>query len=327
MRALVGGVRPDWEAREVEVPTPGPGQALIRVHAAGVNRADLYMLEGSYNPNSKTAAVFTAGLELAGEIAQVGDGVTSVRVGDRVCGAGLGAFADYAVLDARHVIAVPESLSWIDAAALPVGLATEHDALVTQAGFAEGQSVLVVGATTAIGLIAIQLAKALGASVVAATTTSADKIPALTQAGADVVINTSTDNLVEAVMAATNDAGADVVLDHVGGSLFADALAATRIKGTVINIGRLGGAQSTIDLNTLAFRRLRVVGTTFSVRTADEMAAVCAALQPGVMTAVADGRIRPVIDQVFRFEDAQKAAGHLRNGRTVGKTVLTIERK
>jgi NADPH:quinone reductase len=328
MRALVGGVSPDWEAREVDVPTVGPGQVLIRVHAAGVNRADLYMLEGSYNPNSKTADVFTAGLELAGEIARLGDGVPpSVRVGDRVCGAGLGAFADYAVLDARHVIAVPEALSWTDAAALPVGLATEHDALVTQGGFVEGQSVLVVGATTAVGLIAIQLAKALGASVVAGTTTSADKIPALTEAGADVVINTSTDNLVEAVMAATGGAGADVVLDHVGGQLFADALAATRIRGTVINIGRVGGTQSTIDLNTLAFRRLRVIGTTFSVRTADEMAAVCAALQPDVMTAVADGRIRPVIDQVFAFEDAQQAADHLRNGRTVGKTVLAIEQK
>jgi NADPH:quinone reductase-like Zn-dependent oxidoreductase len=283
------------------------------------------MLEGSYSPDAKTGAVFTAGLELAGEIAVVGDGVSTVRVGDRVCGAGLGAFADYALLDARHVIPIPATLAWTDAAALPVGLATEHDALVTQAGFVAGQSVLVVGGSTAIGLIAIQLAKVLGASVVAATTTSADKAPVLLAAGADVFIDTATGNLAEAVAAATGGVGADVVLDHVGGQVFADALTATRVKGTVVNIGRLGGPLATIDLNTLSFRRIRVLGTTFSVRTPDEMAQVCAALRPGVMAAVADGRVRAVIDRVYAFDDAQKAADHLRTTGTVGKTVLTME--
>ena len=324
MRALLGGAAPEWEEREVDVPTPAPGQVLIRVHAAGLNRADLYMLEGSYNPNSKTSSVFTAGLELAGKIAAVGDGVSGVAVGDRVCGAGLGAFADYALLDARHVIAVPRSLSWTDAAALPVGIATEHDALVTQGGFTAGQSVLVIGGTTAIGLIAIQMAKALGASLVAATTTSAAKVAALTAAGADVAIDTSVKDLAEAVAAATNGAGIDVVLDHVGGQLFADALTASRIGGTVVNIGRLGGPQSTIDLNTLSFRRLRVVGTTFSVRTPVELASVCAAVRPQVMPAVADGRIRPVVDRVFDFGDATKAADYLRTNQAVGKLVLRV---
>src|SRR5438876_10543163 len=119
MRALVGGVAPDWEAREVDVPAAGPGQLLVRVRAAALNRADLYMLEGSYSPNTKTSNVYTAGLEMAGEVAAIGADVTSVAVGDRVCGAGLGAFGEYTVLDHRHAIAVPESLSWSDAAALP----------------------------------------------------------------------------------------------------------------------------------------------------------------------------------------------------------------
>jgi NADPH2:quinone reductase len=327
MRALVGGAGPDWQVRELDVPAPGPGQVLIAVRAAGLNRADLYMLEGSYNPNSKTSAVYTAGLELAGEVAAVGQGVTGVSVGERVSGAGLGAFADYALLDARHLIAVPESLAWTDAAALPVGLATEHDALVTQGGFRSGQSVLVVGATTAIGLIAVQLAKAFGAALVAATTTSADKTSALTAVGADIVINTTTDNLAEKVSAATSGSGVDVVLDHVGGQLFADAFAATRVGGTVINIGRLGGALSTIDLNALSFRRLRVWGTTFSVRTPDELAAVCAALRLQVLPAVADGRIRAVVDRVFSFDDAHKAADYLRNNQAVGKVVLQMAEK
>ncbi len=327
MLALVGGTAPDWEVREVDVPTAGAGQVLIRVHAAGLNRADLYMLEGSYNPNSKTSNVFTAGLEMAGEIVAVGDGVDSVEVGDRVGAAGLGAFAEYAVQDARHVIAMPDSLSWIDAAALPVGLATEHDALVTQGGFAPGMSVLIVGATTAIGLVAVQMAKALGASMVAATTTSEGKKGALTKAGADVVINTTSVNVAEAILAATGGIGADIVLDHVGGQLFADTFMATRLGGTVVNIGRLAGPQSTIDLNALSFRRLRVLGTTFSVRTPDELASVCRAVEPEILPAISDGRIRPVVDRVFEFDDAIKAAEYLRSNQAVGKIVLMVGEK
>jgi NADPH:quinone reductase len=325
MRAFLGGTGPDWEFRQVEVPTPKPGQILIRVYAAGLNRADLYMLEGSYSPNSRTSNAFTAGLELAGEVAAVGAGVQNIAVGDRVSGAGLGAFAEYATLDHRHAIALPDTLSWTDAAALPVGLATEHDALVTQGRFTPGQSVLVVGATSAIGLIAVQMAKALGASLVAATTTSEAKKAALTDLGADVVINTTTDNVAQAVNAATRGTGVDVVLDHVGGQLFADTLAATRVAGIVVNIGRLGGAQATIDLNELSFRRLRVCGTTFSVRTPDELADVCTALVPEVMPAVADGRIRPIVDRVFAFDDALKAAEYLRTDQAIGKVVLEME--
>ena len=324
MLALVGGAGPDWEVREIDVPTPSAGQVLVRVAAAGLNRADLYMLEGSYNPNSKTSNVFTAGLEMAGEVVAVGDGVDSVKVGDRVGAAGLGAFAWYAVQDARHVIAMPESLSWTDAAALPVGLATEHDALVSQGGFVRGMSVLIVGATTSIGLIAVQMAKALGASLVAATTTSEDKKAALTAAGADVVIDTNTESLADAILPSTNGSGVDIVLDHVGGQLFADSFMVTRLGGTVVNIGRLAGPQSTIDLNALSFRRLRVLGTTFSVRTADELASVCSALTPQILPAVADGRIRPVVDRAFAFDDALKAAEYLRSNQAVGKIVLTV---
>lgn len=324
MSALVGGVGPDWEVRDVGVPAAAAGQVLVRVRAAALNRADLYMLEGSYSPNSKTSNVFTAGLEMAGEIVAVGDGVDSVKVGDRVGAAGLGAFAEYGVQDARHVLAMPDSVSWIEAAALPVGLATEHDALVTQAGFAPGMSVLIAGATTAIGLIAVQMAKALGASMVAATTTSEDKKAALTKAGADVVINTRSESLADSIILATNGIGVDVVLDHVGGQMFADTFPVTRIGGTIVNIGRLAGPQSTIDLNALAFRRLRVLGTTFSVRTPDELASVCSALTPAILPAVADGRIRAVVDRVFEFDDAIKAADYLRTNQAVGKVVLTL---
>ncbi|MEU1166335.1 zinc-binding dehydrogenase [Streptomyces sp. NPDC005921] len=323
MRALMGGAGPEWEARDVAVPEPGPGQIRVRVRAAAVNRADLYMLQGTYNPRAKTSDLFTAGLELAGEVDAIGTGVPYTAVGDRVMGVTLGAFAPYALVDHRHVIAVPESLSWTDAAALPVALATEHDAL-TQAGFGLKDSVLVVGATSSVGLIGVQLAKALGAAKVIATTTSDGKAETLRAIGADVVVNTASENLAEAVAAANDGAGADLTLDHVGGRLFADTFLATRIGGTVVNVGRLAGAESTIDLDQLSFRRLRIIGTTFSVRTPDELADVCAALMTDVVPAVEEGRIRAVVDSVFAFDDAKAAADRMRSDKAVGKIVLEL---
>lgn len=195
MRAWVGGLGPDWESRDVEIPAPRPGQILVRVRAAALNRADLYMLEGAYNPNTKTSNVYTAGMELAGEVEAVGEGVRAPAVGERVMGSTLGAFAPHAVLDHRHAIPVPDSLDWTEAASLPVGVSTEHDALVTQAGFKPGDSVLVVGASSSVGIVGVQLAKALGAGLVLATTTSPEKAAALSEAGADVVVDTNAEDL------------------------------------------------------------------------------------------------------------------------------------
>ncbi|MFF3376610.1 zinc-binding alcohol dehydrogenase family protein [Streptomyces sp. NPDC002680] len=323
MRALMGGAGPEWDVRDVPVPTPGPGQIRVRVRAAAVNRADLYMLQGTYNPRARTSDLFTAGLEFAGEVDEIGADVPHRAVGDRVMGVTLGAFAPYAFVDHRHVITVPESLSWTDAAALPVALATEHDALA-QGGFGLRQSVLVVGATSSVGLIGVQLAKALGASQVVATTTSAGKADALKSLGADLVVNTASENLAEAVAAVTGGAGADLTLDHVGGRLFADTFLATRVGGTVVNVGRLAGPESTIDLNQLSFRRLRVLGTTFSVRTPDELADACAALASDVVPAVEEGLVRAVVDRVFAFDDAKSAADHMRSNTAVGKIVLEV---
>ncbi len=324
MVALVGGVGPQWERREIDVPVPRPGQLLVRVRAAGLNRADLHMLRGTYNPTASTLRTFTAGLELAGEVAVVGAGVEGFEVGDRVMGTTLGAFAPFALVDHRHVIPVSAALSWTDAAALPVGLTTEHDALVTQAGFEAGQHVLITGATSGVGLVGVQLAKALGASSVTATTTSPSKTDALLHAGADHVVDTTESRLSDSVAALTGGAGVDVTLDHVGGDLFAELLSATRSLGTIVNIGRLGGSSATVDLDQLAFRRLRVIGTTFSIRTAEERGQVFAALRADVLPALADGRILPIVDSVFTFDDAQFAADRAGSNEAIGKIVIEM---
>lgn len=321
MSALIGRAGESWRLERVPVPDLWPGQALVRVRAAGVNRADLSMLDGTYLTSLDAPVDYPAGLELAGEIAAVTDEVQGLAVGDRVMGTTLGAFADFAVVNHRHLIPVPDGVPWEAAGALPVGLTTEHDAL-KQAGFEPGQTVLVVGATSGIGLIGVRLAKTLGAAMVIATTSSAGKADTLRAAGADVVIDTGTQDLAETVRSATAGVGADVALDHVGGPLFAEVLAAIKLQGTVINIGRVGGTAATIDLDTLSFRRIRVIGTTFSTRSDDERAAVAAALEPEVMGLVSAGSVRPTVDEVIPLVQADRALERLRANDVIGKLVL-----
>ncbi|AZG46031.1 zinc-binding dehydrogenase [Gordonia insulae] len=322
MRALIGGLGSDWKMTDTDLPALRLGAVRVRVVAAAMNRADLYMLEGTYSPNAKTSDVYTAGMEFAGIVETSSPMAPHLPVGTRVMGVTLGAFADYALCHPGTLLPIPDDLSFSDAATLPVGLATEHDALVTQAGFSAGGTVMIVGGTTAIGLVGIQLAKALGAATVIATTTSESKRVALVEAGADVTVNTSTEDLAEVTLAATAGSGVDITLDHVGGDLFAQLPAATAVGGTIVSIGRLAGPVAALDLDQVAFRRQRVIGTTFSVRTPDELAEVCAALQPEVIDAVADGRITPRRDRSFPPEDHLTAANRLRGNEALGKIVF-----
>lgn len=321
IRALLGGSGSEWTYGELPAPTAVEGQVLIRVRAAGLNRTDLYMLEGAYNNVSAHGTVYLAGREGAGVVEAVGDGVGGVAVGDRVMFAANGTFADLVVCDHRHVIPVPERLSWVEAASLPIALGTEHDAL-QQVGFRAGQHVLVLGATSSVGLIGVQMAKALGAESVIATTTSAAKADVLSALGADVVVNTREQSFVKATLDATGGRGVDIVLDHLAGQPLADALSATRIGGALINIGRLAGRRSTLSVDELSFRRIRLIGTTFSVRSAEQRAAVYRALDAEVLPAVERGTIRPVIDRTYSPDLATHAAAHMRSNTAIGKIVF-----
>lgn len=325
MRSLFGGLASDWVLKpDTAIPALRLGAVRVRVMVAALNRADLYMLKGTYNPRLKPGDVYPAGMEFAGVVETSSPLAPSMPVGTRVMGVTMGAFADYALCDPRMLLPIPQGMSFEEAACLPIALATENDALVTQAGFKAGQSVLIVGGTTSIGLLAIQLAKVLGASTVVATTTSEDKRSALLDAGADVAINTATESLVDAVRAATGGKGVDVTLDHIGGALFGSLPAATKIQGTIVNIGRLAGPATNLDLDEVSFRRQRLIGTTFSIRTPEELGQVCMALHIEVMPAVAAGKFSPRIDSIHPVEEALPAANRLRDNAALGKILLSF---
>ncbi|KJF24377.1 alcohol dehydrogenase [Rhodococcus sp. ACPA4] len=321
MTALFGGQGPDWVAREVPVPEPGPGQVLVRTHAVALNNADPQMLAEFDTPGSDNA--YVAGYEFAGDIAALGPGTHNLTVGDRVMGTAPSSFAQFVLADYRHVIAMPDNLEYNETTALPTALLTEHGALML-AGYTPGQTVLITAATSGIGLLGVQIAKALGAAAVIGTTRSADKEDVLIKAGADTVVVTTNRNLTDAVLEATEGRGVDVVLDHAGGQTLAACLPATRDGGHLVNIGRLDAAQSTIDLDALSYRHLHLHGASFGFGRAEELGNVIAALADEVMPAVADGRIRPVIDSIYPFAEAADAAHRMRSGNTVGKIVMPM---
>ncbi|KAF0846687.1 quinone oxidoreductase family protein [Nocardia caishijiensis] len=323
MRALVSGIGPDWVLREVPRPQPKPGQILIRNLAAATNNADLPMLAAADPTHGGHGNEFIAGFEYAGDVVALGDGVHSWRIGDQVMGSIPSSFADYVVADQRFVLPRPDGLDPAVACALPTGLLTEHGALAV-AGFTAGQSMLITGASTGIGLIGVQLAKALGASHVIGTTRTAAKRELLAEAGVDTVIVTDEQDLTEATLDATDRQGVDVVLDHIAGPTFAHCLPATKVDGHVVNIGRLAGPAATIDLDALSYRHLTVHGVSFGFTRDQEMADVIAALLPEVIPAVARGQIRPVIDRTVDLAEFRQAADRLRSGEAVGKIVIRM---
>jgi NADPH:quinone reductase-like Zn-dependent oxidoreductase len=323
MTALFGGTGPDWTTRQVPVPQPGPGQIVVRARAVALNNADASMLAATDPTSGGTGKEYQAGYEFGGEVTAVGDDVDAPAVGERVMGTTPGSFAQYVLADHRHVLPVPDELAYEVACALPTGLLTEHGAL-TAAGFQAGQSVLITGATSSIGLIGVQIAKALGAGQIIATTRSAAKRDLLVQAGANTVVVTGEQDLIETVLDATGGEGVDVALDHVGGPTFAACLPATKIDGAVVNIGRLDTASSTIDLDALSYRHLRVAGLSFGFTRAAELGAVIATAGERLLAAVADGRVRPLVDTTFSFDTADKAAERLRSHQAHGKIILTV---
>lgn len=306
---------------DVPAPTLGAAQLLVQVRAAGVNRADLAVTAGTYH-GREPGGRFVAGSELAGEVLAVGPSVDGWHVGDRVMAMGAG-FAEQAVVHVSVAVPVPAELDDATAGALPVALATMHDALVTNGRCEPGQHVVVNGASSGVGVVGVRMALQLGAASVIGTSRSADKRRQLADLVADDrFVAVAPDDLVARARDLTDGRGVDVIVDNVGASALADNITAAAVCGRIVQVGRLGGRHATIDLDELARKRIALVGVTFRTRTAAERAAVVAAAWADLATAVGSGAVVPVVHATYPLEDVAGAHEALAQDRHIGKLVI-----
>ena len=305
---------------EVAVPMPGPGQLLVRLHAAGLNRGEF--LPGGLQ--AKGGAAKPAGIEGAGTVAALGQGVSGWQPGDRVMGRCPGAFAEFALMDGREAMPVPASLGFEQAAALPLTFLVVHDMLLSQGRLRAGDWLLVTGVSSGVGVAALQVAKALGARVIG-TSGSADKLARLAPLGLDLGLATRAPDFHAAVMAATGGRGVNLVVNTVGGSVFAESLRCLAFEGRLATVGYVDGVLSApIDLQALHAKRLTLFGVSNKLRDADQRAAGVPAFVSDLMPAFADGRIVPLVDRVFPFAQLPAAKAHMEANQHLGKIVLTM---
>jgi len=309
-----------------KVPVPDRGEVLMRVRAAGVNRGDLYQTRGEYS--APPGASDIPGLEVAGEIAALGEGVSGWQVGERI-GALLagGGYAEFAVAPEGQCLSVPAGLSMVEAAALPEVAFTCWTTIVEQGRLAQGETILIHGGGSGIGTFAIQLARMLGAQVIV-TAGSDEKCVRCLELGAHRAINYRSEDFVPAVMAATDSKGCHVVLDMVAGDYVARNIGVLAARGRHVTIGVMGGTHSaTIPMNLVLSRQLTLSGSTLRGRSADEKRRLRDELLRRVWPWVGAGRIRAVIHATYALEEAGYAQSALESGRHFGKIVLDLSRR
>ena len=323
MRAAVvtaEGVR----VQDMPRPTPGPEEVLVRVRAATLNRADLGVAAGGAH-GAMGGPGTILGLDFAGEVAAVGSAVKGVKPGDRVTASGAGGYAEYAVADMARVLPVPDrNMSWEQAATLPVALATMHDALVVNGRLAKGESVMILGASSGVGIMGMQIAKFMGASLVVGTSTDAGRRARLKEFGADVAVNTRDADWAVQVLAATGGKGVNLVVDQVSAATINAAMRCTAITGRIVNVGRLGGSKGEFDFDLHANRRIAYIGVTHRTRSRDEIRAEYAAMKRDLWDAVQEGRFSIPIDKVFPLDEAVEALAYMKANRHFGKIALAI---
>jgi len=331
MRAVVitshGGVDGIGVLEVESPPTPVADRVRVRVHAAGLNRADILQRRGLY-PAPPGYPQNIPGLEFAGKVESIGDAVRTWKVGDRVFGiiAG-GAQAELVVVPESNLARIPHELDWVEAGAMPEVFITAHDALFTRAGLHMGERVLIHAAASGVGTAAIQLGHASGATVygTSRTTEKLERIREL-NLGLDtsVAVGDTPAKFVEAVQKWTNGAGVDVILDLVGGNYFSANLDALASRGRLICVGTMAGAKSEIDLGLLLRKRANIIGTMLRGRSIEEKAEATRLFASSVLPLVSRGAIRPVIDGVYPVDEIRDAHQRLESNASFGKIVLTF---
>ncbi len=307
--------------REAPVPAPGPGKVLVEVVAAGINRPDCIQRAGLYPPPPGETAV--PGLEIAGRIVALGEGVNGLAIGDEICAlVGCGGYAEYALADAALCLPRPKPLSLIEAAGVPETFFTVYDNIFTRGALKAGESFLVHGGSSGIGSTAIQLAKKFGATVFA-TAGSAEKVDFCLKLGADAAINYREQDFVAEVKALTAKKGVDVILDMVGGSYLQKNLSALAPDGRLVQIAFLQGSKvKDFDFMLLMLKRLTMTGATLRSRPLAAKTAIAAALREKVWPLLDSGEVKPILHASFPLEDARAAHELMESSAHLGKIVL-----
>lgn len=311
------------QARTTPVPNTGPGEVLIKVHAAGVNRPDVIQRAGKYPMKPGMSPI--PGLEVAGEVVAIGDGVTGFAIGDKVCAlTNGGGYAQYCVAPAGQTLPIPSGLDWVRAAAIPETFFTVWANLFGIGAAAKGQRALIHGGTSGIGTTALMLCKEFGVQAFA-TAGSAAKCQAIRDLGGEA-INYKEQSFLSAVKEMTDDKGVDVILDIMGGSYLNDNVSALSMDGRLVMLGFLGGAHAKeVDLLAILGKRATVTGSLMRSRTGEEKAAIADQLHEHVWPALNAGRCLPLIDKVYSLQDAAQAHARMEAGDHIGKIVLSVE--
>src|SRR6202041_3531790 len=322
MKAYVYGAN-GAEITDIAKPAPKGAQVLVRIRACGLNRADLGMTKGHAHGSAGGAGT-VLGMEWAGEVAEVGPDAKGVKAGDKVMGSGGAPFAEYTLADHGRLFRTPSNMNFEEACTLPIAASTMHNAQVTNGALHPGQTVLIQGASSGVGLMARHIAKFKGAKLVIEPTTDAARRGRLKEFGADLAIDSSDPGWVDQVLQATGGEGVDLIVDQVSGKVASQNLKATRIKGRIVNVGRLGGTHADFNFDLHAARRISYIGVTFRTRSIEEIREIFDEVRKDIWPAVESRKLQLPIDKVYEFDDIGKAFEHMEANKHLGKIVVTL---
>ncbi len=312
------------EVRDLPKPTPKPNEVLIKVRASSLNRADLLVALGHLH-GSVGGVGARIGLECSGEVEAVGNEVGAIKAGDRVMGSAPGGFAEYVVTDAGRVHRIPgNNMTYEQAACFPVALQTMHNAVVTAGRLKHGETMLMQGASSGVGLMGMQIGKLMGASLVVGTSTNPARRARLKERGCDVAVDTTDSTWPEQVRKHTGGKGVDLIVDLVSGDLVNGNLEAASILGRIVNVGRLGGMKGEFDFDKHAMRRIDYIGVTFRTRTPEEVREINRQLRADLWPALEAGSLSLPIYKTYPLAQIADALGVMRSNTHFGKIVIAM---
>ena len=309
---------------DVDLPKLNSNEVLVKVFACGLNRADLMVADGGSHGSAGGSGTIV-GMEFSGEVVELGSDVPNLAIGDRVMCSGSSAWAEYAVTDWGRVIKIPDNnMDYLTASTLPIALATMHNAIVTVGEFRKGQSVLIQGASSGVGLMGLQIAKNLGAKTIIATSTKLEKFDRLKELGADIVVNSKDPKWSDVVLDNTSGEGVDLIIDQLSGYTVNQNMLATKIKGNIVNVGRLAGGASEFNCDIHALRRINYKGVTFRTRSVQEIRDVFTKMWEDLRELVSNKSLLMPIEKVFDFNDVSQALSYMRDNKHFGKLILKL---